>query len=242
MLKRAAWLAMALFALPAFAQLSVVKTVPGSSNPWLAGMPPGSTANGGDTAPAQSPVLVDGAINVSLGGTVTFTVTGEVSNTPTLQGLTPDGAGPVPHTAGAENGVANVTAPLNSLIGVFLDATQPSLAGPAPAGLTFATPAELSYAALSPGLRQPFFIGDGLTGTGSGTQQAVNIPPGATRLYLGTMDGFGWFNNAGQFNVTVTQATAAPSAPLEPIPLTIAPLAALALAVAGLVMLRRRRD
>ena len=98
---------------------------------------------------------------------------------------------------------------MNGLIGVFLDATQPDLAGPAPASLTFASAAELSYATLSPGLRQPFFIGDGLTGTGAGARQVVNIPAGATRLYLGTMDGFGWFNNSGQLNVTVTQTTAA---------------------------------
>ena len=37
-------------------------TVPGTSNPWLAGMTNGSTAGCGyDTAPAESPVLVSGA-------------------------------------------------------------------------------------------------------------------------------------------------------------------------------------
>jgi hypothetical protein len=34
--------------------------------------------------------------------------------------------------------------------------------------------------------------------------QQVVVPEGATRFFLGTMDGFGWFNNEGQFDVQVT--------------------------------------
>ena len=231
----------ALTASAASAQVSV-GSVPGTSDPWLAGMPPGSTASGGDTAPAQSPVLVGAPVNVALGGTLTFIVTGEVSNTPVLQGLTPDGQAPTSHFAGTENGIAAVTAPLNSLIGVFLDNQQPNLAGPAPGALSFTTPAELAYASLSPGLRQPFFIGDGLTGTGAGTPQVVNIPAGATRLFLGTMDGFGWFNNRGAFAVTVNQGAAAPPPSAgAAIPLHVAPFAAVALAIAALIALRSRR-
>lgn len=30
------------------------------------------------------------------------------------------------------------------------------------------------------------------------------MPAGATRLYLGTMDGFGWLNNVGELTVDVT--------------------------------------
>ena len=231
----------ALAASSASAQVSNV-AVPGTSDPWLAGMPPGSTASGGDTAPAQSPVLVPGPVNIAAGGPLTFIVTGEVSNTAVLQGLTPDGQAPASHIAGAENGIADVTAPLNSLIGIFLDGQQPNLAGPAPAPLSFTTPAELSYASLSPGLRQPFFIGDGLTGTGTGTRQVVNIPAGATRLFLGTMDGFGWFNNVGVFAVTVTQGTASPPPSVgAEIPLNVAPFAAVVLAIAAWAALRRRR-
>ncbi|HEX4886090.1 MAG TPA: PEP-CTERM sorting domain-containing protein [Casimicrobiaceae bacterium] len=241
MLRVAASLAFALVASAASAQVTNV-IVPGTADPWLAGMPAGATASLGDTAPAQSPVLVGGPVNVALGGTLRFSATGEVSNTGVLLGITPDGQAPATHTTGAENGIATLTAPVNGLIGVFLDATQPDLAGPPPGGLSFTTPAELGYATLSPALRQPFFIGDGLTGTGSGTAQVVTIPAGATRLYLAAMDGFGWFNNAGQFAVTVTQAAVAPPpAPPSEIPLTVAPLAALALAVAALTALRRRR-
>jgi hypothetical protein len=55
-------------------------------------------------------------------------------------------------------------------------------------------------------LKQVFFIGDGLAGDLGG--QLVIAPPGATRLYLGTMDGGGWFNNTGEFSVSVTQVDA----------------------------------
>ena len=53
-----------------------------------------------------------------------------------------------------------------------------------------------------------FFIGNGLTGDtaagdlGGQVQQFV-VPAGATRLFLGTSDGYEWNNNGGAFNVTV---------------------------------------
>ena len=47
-----------------------------------------------------------------------------------------------------------------------------------------------------------FFVGDGQNADGL-VQQFI-VPAGATRLYLGTMDGFGWFNNSGAIAVTVT--------------------------------------
>jgi hypothetical protein len=196
---------------------SVVKIVPGTADPWLAGMPGGSTASAGDSAPAQSPVQVDGAVNVALGGTLTFVVTGEVSYVPALQGYTPDGPSGLvtSHSTGVENGIASLTAPVSSLIGVFLDATQPNLAGPAPTSLDFSTAPARAYTTLSPALRQPFYIGDGLTGTGTGSVQVINVPTGATRLFLGSMDGSGWYNNAGEFSVTVTQTVAAPAQQVE---------------------------
>ena len=55
-----------------------------------------------------------------------------------------------------------------------------------------------------------FFIGDGLTGTGTGNLQQFFIPVGATRLYLATHDGFGWYNNVGAFEVSVTGAVPEP--------------------------------
>jgi len=52
--------------------------VPGSANPYLAGMPDGTTASGGDSAPGQSPVLVSG-LDLSPGSYLTFSATGTAS-------------------------------------------------------------------------------------------------------------------------------------------------------------------
>jgi len=87
--------------------------------------------------------------------------------------------------------------PANGLLGVFLDNSVPG--GTAPPQRDDG----VSFLSLSPLLRQIFWIGDGLTGTGSGTVQTFFAPAGATRLYLGPSDGFGWFNNSGGATVTI---------------------------------------
>jgi hypothetical protein len=181
---------------------AVTILVPGTSNPWLAGMPNGSTASIGDVAPAQSPVLVNG-INLTGGSALSFSATGLVSNGPGQTIDNPDGGVVISHLVGVENGIADATAGVNSLMGVFLDNAQPNLTA-APGPLAFSP----SVLTIAPGLKQPFFIGDGLTGTGTGAVQRFIIPSGATRFFLGTMDGFEWNNNTGSFDVSVTPATA----------------------------------
>lgn len=99
----------------------------------------------------------------------------------------------------SENGIANVYAPHNAVMGVFLSDSQPS-STVAPAPLDFGTAASRDFTTLKPALKQPFFIGDGRTSTGE-VQQFVP-PAGATRLFLGTMDGYEWSNNVGGFYVT----------------------------------------
>lgn len=192
-------------------------TVAGASNPFLAGMPDGSTALL-DTAPAQSPVKVTGfALNA--GDILTFAATGSVRydqvSAATESG--PDGGSLFTTQGGGANGIAGVTAPLNALLGVFLDDTQPSLT-PAPASLNFTTAASRDFTSLSPLLKQAFFIGDGLT-SGSVSQEFV-VPTGATRFFVGTHDGFGWFNNSGSFTVSVTGPLAPtnPGVPAIPLP------------------------
>jgi len=171
--------------------------VPGTSDPWLAGMPSGSTASVDDSAPAESPVLV--SLTLVPGSMLIFSATGGVSNTPTCGCFPPDGGGLISHLTGAENGIANVNAPINSLLGLFLDDTQPNLTA-APGGLDFGT-IGLNFTTLAPGLKQVFFIGDGRTNTN--ISQNFIVPTGATRLFLGTMDGFEWENNTGQLEVNV---------------------------------------
>jgi hypothetical protein len=171
-------------------------------------------------------VLVTG-ITITGGGAYTFSASGGVSVDPRLNlyPLTgPDGAGfdPASNVYGAENGIANVTVPLNALIGVFLGPTQPSL-NPAPGALDFSTSASQNYLSLLPELQQPFFIGDGLTS--SGIVQQVIAPAGSTRLYLGMMDPGGYYNNVGSFTVQT---------PAVPVPETnMAGAAAILLAALG---------
>jgi hypothetical protein len=91
------------------------------------------------------------------------------------------------------------------LVGIFLSDAQPSLTA-APSALDFGS-LGTSFTTLSPGLKQVFFVGDGLAGS---TLQKFLVPTGATRLYLGTMDGYEWKNNVGAYDVTVTAAVPEP--------------------------------
>jgi len=173
-------------------------------------MPNGSTDGGGvDAVPAQSPVLVT---SIAVAGIPGFraSATGGVyfgdgcTIPPNATCDPPDGdisfvGG---HAIGPSNGIADVTAPYDSLIGVFLDDTQPD-ASPAPPALDFSSGGiGINFIELAPELKQPFFIGDGRTG--GGVAQVFHVPAGATRLFLGTLDGSGWFNNTGQFDVTLS--------------------------------------
>jgi hypothetical protein len=106
----------------------------------------------------------------------------------------------ISHLTGAENGMSDITAPVNSLVGIFLGPDQPDQS-PAPDRLDFSTADSRDYASLAPALQQVFYIGDGMTSAGA--QHQVTVPAGATRLFLGTMDGFEWKNDSGAFSVQV---------------------------------------
>jgi len=74
------------------------------------------------------------------------------------------------------------------LVGVFLNNNEPS--DPAPIRLDFRqTALTESFTELYPDLNQTFFIGDGLTGVGTGVPQRFHVPATATRLFLGFADG-----------------------------------------------------
>jgi hypothetical protein len=96
---------------------------------------------------------------------------------------------------------------------------------------------DIGFSELSPGLRQTFFGGDGLTGTGSGDQQTFNVPDGATRLFLGLQDAGppdpslpGWYgDNSGSVSGTV-EIVAPAAVPALGFPALIALAASLALA------------
>jgi Flp pilus assembly protein TadG len=103
-----------------------------------------------------------------------------------------------------ENGMSNIKAPVDSLIGVFLSDADPSTTA-APADLDFSTDAERNFTSISPLLKQTFFIGDGRTDAGN-PQQFV-VPPGATRLFIGNMDAYEWSNDIGSFSITIHNAS-----------------------------------
>lgn len=193
------------FVLPAVVNAGVLVSVSGKASPYLAGMPNGSALPFGDTAPAQSPVLVSG-IGIFGGALLQFDATGSVSyNNSSFSG--PDGS--FVFSRGSANGISGYTVTANALLGVFLGSARPDLSA-APNSMDFSTDASRLYQTLTPELRQVFFIGDGI-GAG-GVRQTVIAPAGASRLFLGTADGSEWNNNGGSFAVTVSSASAVPEA------------------------------
>lgn len=183
-------------------------TVPGTANPFLAGQPEGVTASGGnDAAPAESPLLVPGlALNPNT--PLNFSVSGSVSNDPVYPPTVgPDGGAFLNHPS--ENGLNGITAPVNALVGVFLDDSTPE-AGAAPGGISdfsdvAASGGGVGLTGLQPALFHVFFIGDGKDA--SGNLQQFYPPRGATRLFLGVLDGNDYFNNLGSLSVNVTKGT-----------------------------------
>jgi Flp pilus assembly protein TadG len=129
--------------------------------------------------------------------------------------LSDDGANPslaqgTATTSGSEHGISNIITPINSMVGVFLDANAADTASDSnysttPSGLDFSTQSARDYTTLEPKLAQSFYTGTGQTS--GGTQQTIVVPPHATRLFLGTMDGHEWSNNVGGFTATITQYT-----------------------------------
>jgi len=152
----------------------------------------------------------------------------------------PGGNGSVGSNLTAFGGISSYMGPQVPLVGVFLSDAVPS-AG-APAGLDF-SPAGLGidFLSLSPGLGQVFYIGDGKT-AGDMFQQFV-APVGATRLFLGIPDGFGfggvpgaYDDNDGSYQIRI----GINQVPGIPEPETYALMLA-GLGVLGAVARRRRR-
>lgn len=134
----------------------------------------------------QNPETRPFAIEVAPGEELFFDATGTATFTPGGDPSGPDGD--VPKDVVAVGGISGFRGLGAALVGVFLDDAIP-VADP-PATLDFGDGAiGTDFASLSPARGQVFFIGDGLTGTGSGTRQRFVAPLDATRLFLGTMDG-----------------------------------------------------
>jgi Flp pilus assembly protein TadG len=188
----------------------VTPTVDADACPWLAGMPTGSkvTAYGGNstnaTAPANSPMLVT-QLPIVPGQKLFFRKTEGVTSYMNAGQYTAEGNTGWIVRQNPENGINATSAPLNSLVGIFLDNNAPNTSA-MQAELDFTTSASRDFTTLSPQLKQVFFIGDGINSAGK--LQEFVIPPGATRLYLGIMDEKAWWwDNTGSINTTMLDGT-----------------------------------
>ena len=170
-------------------------------------LPPNDAPTVGTHGGGLPPVLILLAA-LSNAPALRFLASGSVSYCPSCGVNGPDGAGFI-SAAPSYNGVSGITNfPGRSLIAVFVGEVEPT--NPAPAPLDFAI-IGTNYATLAPGLRQMFFIGDGLTA--NGMAQVIRVPTGASRLYLGFIDAYsytdtpdGYDDNSGSFSVAVTPA------------------------------------
>jgi hypothetical protein len=169
--------------------------VPGTSDIWAwNGIAPPDDQMGSPTVDISPVLALSGLAGIH---SVTITATGETGNCPGCD--VPNGAGGVlSHEDGAYNGIPDLNAPLNSLIGAWVNPTN------AQDDMAFEI----------------------------GTEGMFFVPNGATELFLGSMDGYQWNNNEGQFSVDVTANSAVP----EPFTLSL-----FGAGIAGVVILRRRK-
>lgn len=204
--------------------IEVDQYVPATANPFLSGMPAGSTASatnphnstdraGSGSNPLQSPLAI--GMPIQGGEYYTFdSIDGTARHDPNLPFFDPDGElSDIGHnnltsnsgnshgsTMYSENGIADMNAPINALVGIFLDDNAPNTSS-TPDSLDFGSAESRNFSELKPGLKQIFFIGDGMDANGN--KQKFVAPTGATRLYLATWDFYEWNNNYGFRNIKV---------------------------------------
>ncbi len=215
-------------------------TVPGSANIFTAGPTGnnGAALMGGTLAVLGISITPGAGQTISFGAITGSTSCGAASSGPCTttnligaDGVALDfGAGPqgtsitnAENTAASDNSpISGITMPTDmALVGVFVgpggpvDPFEPTYNSGNMNGFCGANPCA-QYAAGAPSypeflLNQQFFIGDGLTGNGSGTTQVWAVPTGATALYLGFDDSLDMDNgaegaygdNGGSLNVTI---------------------------------------
>jgi hypothetical protein len=204
--------------------IDVNHDVDGRVNPFLVGMPVGTVASlnnphsNPDRLGTNVPTIGNVGMPIVPGTQVSFdSISGDVRHDPSLAYYNPDGnLGSIGHNHNPtngdmygtryynEHGIADMRAPINALVGVFLSDAAPNTT-PAPSeNLDFSTAQSRNFSTLRPQIKQIFFIGDGKMDDGI-TSQRFEVPAGATRLYLATWDFYEWNNNAGTRTIRVTR-------------------------------------
>jgi hypothetical protein len=170
--------------------------IPPASDPW-----PGGLLRHGSPTPEEIQETVPPFIPVSGGDVIRATdpAVGGVSFYNGFGGIVfgPSGDGLSGSNLSSFGGISGYIGPRGPLSGVFLDDSIP--AGGPPSTLDF-SPSRLGidFLTLSPALGQVFYIGDGITG--GGDFQEFIAPAGATRLFLGIPDGFGFTGAPGSYD------------------------------------------
>jgi uncharacterized protein (TIGR03437 family) len=176
-----AWTATAIGDLPVPSPaLSNPVTIPAISSITLAGQPYGAI----DTVYGSVPLNAAVQVKVPLvpGQGIQVRATGNMSR-PGTAVIPPEGLSGI-DTSGGGYGLASVTAPQSSLVGVFVGDTI-NTANLFAKGLDFSGGLK-DVATIPPTLQEVFYVGNGLTA--SGAVRTFTVPPGATRLFLATLD------------------------------------------------------
>jgi hypothetical protein len=218
--------------------------IPDAGDPWPAGtgmrrhagptpeeiqetMPTGFAVTAGDVLKVLDPVSGGISFFNGFGGTV----------------FGPEGNG-VPGSSSISEfgGISGYLGTQGALVGVFLTDDIPDSG--APARLNFSNAGlGVDFLSLTPGLGQVFFIGNGVTS--GGDFQEFIAPTGATRLFLGVPDAFGfngvpgaYDDNDGSYRIRLG-INEDPSNPLTSVP-EPATLVLLGLGLLGVGWSRRR--
>ena len=228
-----------LFAAPAAFAANVA--VQSTTDIFLASQPVGTTITGyfGSDSVTTNPATNNAPVQIGVAGgnVLTFSASGSTSVDDSCF------AGPDGGCYGDESSFSPSPAggtykgPSDALIGVFLGNGVTTVAN-GPPSLNYTKAANISRPAYHPGLNQIFFIGDGLTGTGTGSTQDFIAPAGATNLYIAVADSYGSSTgNEGSLNVTYNIGTAA-----VPEPSTWAVMAVGLLALGAMTRNARRKQ
>jgi len=217
-------------------------TIPPASEPWPGGMirhggatpeeiqetkPPGFAVSAGDVIKVLDPVAGGISFFNGFGGIV----------------FGPEGNGsPGSSSISAFGGISGYLGTQGALVGVFLTNDIPDSGAPARLDFTISA-LGVDFLSLSPGLGQVFFIGNGVTSAGD--FQEFIAPTGATRLFLGVPDAFGfngapgaYDDNDGSYRIRLG-INADPRDPVTDVPAP-ATLALIGLGLLGLGWSRRR--